>query len=145
MLFTNILHDRFVDREDQMPRTVTFCCNVQNKLPCAALMFTWYPVINVSCLFTCGRCNCEMYHVLVRGYSGMMLPDTMVLDHLLEPFVETFGAQPETPLALQLLLSLEKQIWKCSQIHKSLQLLACAAGQWFHLSTAILSFTSRGQ
>lgn len=75
----------------------------------------------------------------------MMLPDTMVLDHLLEAFVETLGAQPETPLALQLLLSLEKQIWKCSQIHKILQLLAGAAGQRFKLSTAILSFTSRGR
>lgn len=143
MLFTNILHDRFVDREDQMPRTVNFSCNVQNKLPCVALMFTRYPAINLSCLFTCGRCNGEMYHVLVRGYGGMMLPDTMVLDHLLEPFVETLGAQPETPLALQLLLSLEKCIWKCSQ--KSLQLLASAARQKFHLSTAILSFTSRGR
>lgn len=59
-----------------------------------------------------------MYHVLVRGYSGMVLPDAVFLYHLLQPFVEALGAQPLTPLALQLLLNLEKYICKCSQIHK---------------------------
>lgn len=48
-----------------------------------------------------------MYHVLVGRYSGMVLPDTVLLDHLLQPFVEALRAQPVTPLALQLLLSLE--------------------------------------
>lgn len=48
-----------------------------------------------------------MYHALVGGHSGVVLPDTVVLDHLLQRFVETLGAQPVTPLALQLLLSLE--------------------------------------
>ncbi len=47
-----------------------------------------------------------MYHVLIRWHSGMVLPDTVVLDHLLQPSVEALGAQPVSPLALQLLLSL---------------------------------------
>lgn len=50
-----------------------------------------------------------MYHVLVRGYSGMVLPDTVVLDHLLQPSVQALGAQPLKFLNLQLLFSLEKK------------------------------------
>lgn len=54
----------------------------------------------------------EMYHVLVGGCGGVVLPDTVVLDHLLKSFVEALGAQPLTPLALQLLLSLTQNICK---------------------------------
>lgn len=50
-----------------------------------------------------------MYHVLVRGYSGMVLPDTVVLDHLLQPSVQALGAQPLKFLNLQLLFSLGKK------------------------------------
>lgn len=48
-----------------------------------------------------------MYHVLVRWYSGMVLPDTVVLDHLLQPSVQALRAQPLKFLNLQLLFSLE--------------------------------------
>ncbi len=62
---------------------------------------------------------CEMYHVLVRGYSGMVLLHTVVLDHLLQPFVETLRAQPVTPLALHLLFSLGESISNYLQIYQT--------------------------
>lgn len=57
-----------------------------------------------------------MYHVLVRGYSGMVLPDTVVLDHLLQPSVQALGAQPLKFLNLQLLFSLGKKNPKHSHV-----------------------------
>lgn len=41
----------------------------------------------------------------------MVLPDTVVLDHLLQCLMEALQAQPEPPLVLQFLLSLEKLHW----------------------------------
>lgn len=93
-------------------QTMSFSCDLELQcVKCAALMPDSRLCIRGLCKYAC-----EMYHVLVRGYSGMVLPDTVVLDHLLQSCVEALGAQPVTPLALQLLLSLEKDIGKCSQI-----------------------------
>lgn len=33
-----------------------------------------------------------MYHAVVRGHGGMLLLDTVVLDHLLQPSVEALRA-----------------------------------------------------
>lgn len=38
----------------------------------------------------------------------MVLPDAVLLDHLLQSFVEALRPQPVTPLTLQFLLSLEE-------------------------------------
>lgn len=64
-----------------------------------------------------------MYHVLVRGYSGMVLPDTVVLDHLLQPSVQALGAQPLKFLNLQLLFSLGKtqNTHTCKDSHSTSQ------------------------
>lgn len=69
-------------------------------------------------------------HVLVRGYSGMVLPDTVVLDHLLQSCVEALGAQPVTPLALQLLLSLVQLGFQWDS-ESSLVHMLCQGGQEF--------------
>lgn len=65
-----------------------------------------------------------MYHVLVRGYSGMVLPDTVVLDHLLQPSVQALRAQPLKFLNLQLLFSLGKKTQNthtCKDSHSTSQ------------------------
>lgn len=49
----------------------------------------------------------------------MVLPDAVVLDHLLQPLVEALGVKPLMPLALQLLLRLNNKgnVQKSCQLH----------------------------
>lgn len=50
----------------------------------------------------------EKYHVLIRGFSDVSLPDVVVLDHLLQTPVQDFGAKPLSSLTLQVLFRLQE-------------------------------------
>lgn len=99
---------------------------------------SWFIYRAICIVESSGNCATalEAYQALVRGYSGMVLPDTVLLDHLLQPLIKALWAQPLTSVALQLLVCLKI---KKKEKENTLALLQNGVDEWENSQTQTIA------